>query len=140
MGFRSQLYFQDCQVAAAYNAYFWHKKSLPNLCYEKAVDLANARTGDTIHVYKVIEALKLPLKITDQLENVFSNGGIVSLKNKKRGYVHAMFVSPVEHSHDILVANSMFFGEPTARITKEDLLTEYEEAPKSWKRVTHWVF
>lgn len=140
MAFRSQLYFQDCQVTAAYNAFYWYKKSLPGLCYEKAVDMADARIGDKIQIKKVIQALQLPLKPTNYLEKVLTYGGIVSLKNKKRRFVHAMFVAPKIASCHILVANSLVFGEPTALITVEELLEEYEEAPRSWKRVKHWVF
>jgi len=108
-----------CFVYAAANVLVYEAKPVPNL--EPIKDIACCRHGATIHTTKVLEALGLSLRRTDQAEDVFRNGGILTIHHPIFN-LHSVFVAP-QQSGRVLAVNS-FLG-PTAFSLEPEVLARF---------------
>lgn len=84
-----------CFVYAVANCLIYLNQQVADL--EQAKDIACCRTGSTIHYNKVIEYFKAPLVKTRNPNNVYKNGGILTI-NHPIFNGHALFLFPERHN------------------------------------------
>lgn len=116
-----------CFPHAVINCLIYCSLPVPHIITLEKV--AKCENGNSINLFEVIEKAKAPLLITENPDNVYNNGGILTILHPIFNG-HSFFIYPSK-KNKIIAVNS-WLGPPVSEFSMEEI------KPYIWKTHKHW--